>query len=1619
MKRLLDISPMLLALIIVFLAFNQFLAVADEARHAAYANVDERNIEAWLKDSSIDVAIPINWKKGIFEWAKMDVQVVDLYGKRIAGKSGNVYGFRKRQTYRDSIAGVPDLTNLSLYSLQYTLTLPDRSRVEGRRGLAECVGTLETHLIGSNEFLAGSTPTMRLVALNHATGRPIGDAPVSFAISDGKKKVVLFRGYTDDMGTIDATFRIPDDLTGEQTLLVQVHSSLGDDVIENSITIKKSHKILLTTDKPLYQPGQTIHIRSLSLSAATLKAAGDEDVIIEVQDAKGNKVFKRVTTTDKFGIAAADFVLADEVNAGLYKIRVLLGETIVEKGVTVKRYVLPKFKINLTTDNDYYMPGETVRGEVQTDYFFGKPVSNGVVIVKLSKFDVEFAGFARIEGKTDASGHYSFEAKLPDYFVGQPLQQGKAFVKVDVRIVDGADHKEEITRNINIAAEPLVIVAVPESGTFVPGVENIIYIMAAYPDGTPARAQVDVRIKQTGPRTISVRTDALGIASVKILPETDLLDMTIHARDASGARAKKDVTLQAAPGEHHVLLRTDQALYKVGDTIKATILATRRRGNVYVDLIKEGQTVLTRSVEIREGRGELEVALSSDLSGSLQMNAYQITPTSDIIRDSRLLYVNPANDLTIDVTLDRDVYRPGGDATITFSVRDKNGHPVLAALGVSIVDESVFALQEMQPGLEKIYFTLEKELMKPRYEIHGYTMDDIITEGHRVVDPDEVSKRQKAARVLLSSAETFWEPALNINTYNDKEKMYVAEVNRIMQEKTEKIEKALKRFRKRHERFPNPDETLAILVEERLLKQDDATDPWGNWYRVSDVNLLWQDYLTFQLISDGPDEKADTKDDVRFTHQPPTGKRGWFGNAVDMVAEGIMAPMARMKADMSMLEKEEPRANGHSGVGGAADKKQVRIRKYFPETLFFNAAILTDPNGIANMSLQMADSITTWRMASMASTIGGALGSAATPIRVFQDFFVDIDLPVALTQNDRISIPVAVYNYLPGSQKVTLELTKEDWFQLMDEPVKEIVLEKNEVSVVYFTITAKKVGWQNLTVHGLGDKMSDAIKRQILVAPDGKEFLVNHNDRLEGQVAKTITIPRNAVDDASTILVKIYPGTFSQIVEGLDGILRMPSGCFEQTSSATYPNILVLDYIKQTKQVTPEIQMKAEGFINTGYQRLLSFEVNGGGFEWFGNPPANQILTAYGLMEFKDMAKVHEVDPDIIARTQRWLLSKQQSDGSWAPDQSFMHQESWNRIQNSNLPVTAYVAWSLLETDYKGTETDRAITYIKTHMDEANDPYVLALCANALVLADRNDDSALRKLDRMKIEKDGAVHWESKLNTMTYSHGASADIETTALASIAFLRSGRYGDVTNKVMTYLIRSKDSRGTWHSTQATVLAMKAMVIALGSTTEEVDGTITVSIDGENASTLRITPADSDVMRLVDLKKYVHKGDNNVKIGFEGEGSMLYQIVGRYYLPWITRPDGRQELMSIEVNYDKTRLEKDDLLTCSVRVSNNRPATANMVMVDLGVPPGFTVQPERLQELVENKTIEKYTLTGRQIIIYVRKIDANASLNFSYQLKAKFPVKAKTPTSRVYEYYDPSVEDFAEPVLLEIRK
>src|SRR5215475_11931283 len=112
------------------------------------------------------------------------------------------------------------------------------------------------------------------------------------------------------------------------------------------------------------------------------------------------------------------------------------------------------------------------------------------------------------------------------------------------------------------------------------------------------------------------------------------------------------------------------------------------------------------------------------------------------------------------------------------------------------------------------------------------------------------------------------------------------------------------------------------------------------------------------------------------------------------------------------------------------------------------------------------------------------LGGVTAPLRVFQDFFVDLDLPLNLTQNDEIAFPVAVYNYLKETQTVKLDLKQEPWFELTEGALtRSLDLKPGEVTSIKFRIRARRIGHFPLTVEARGTKMSDAIKRSIEVVP--------------------------------------------------------------------------------------------------------------------------------------------------------------------------------------------------------------------------------------------------------------------------------------------------------------------------------------------------------------------------------------------------------------------------------------------------------------------------------------------------------------------------------------------------------
>jgi uncharacterized protein YfaS (alpha-2-macroglobulin family) len=458
----------------------------------------------------------------------------------------------------------------------------------------------------------------------------------------------------------------------------------------------------------------------------------------------------------------------------------------------------------------------------------------------------------------------------------------------------------------------------------------------------------------------------------------------------------------------------------------------------------------------------------------------------------------------------------------------------------------------------------------------------------------------------------------------------------------------------------------------------------------------------------------------------------------------------------------------------------------------------------------------------------------------------------------------------------------------------------------------------------------------------------------------------------------------------------------------TYPDVMVLDYMKRVGQISPELQMQAEEFVAQGYQRLLTFEVAGGGFSLFGQAPADPLLSAYGLMMLSDMRRVYPIDGGPVERTANWLLEQQQSDGSWAA-RGWREAAALNAMED-RLPTTAFVVWALAEAGY-GEEpgTRRGTAYLLDHLAEAEDPYVLALCANALSSRATQYSGAIQVLDRLAkqaIVEGEAVHWETGLGTFMGGRDRASSVEVTALAAQAMLRAGRHPDLGQGALTYLIRQKDSFGTWQTTQATVWALQALLLSAVQGNDAPSGVrVTVSVDGSEAEPIVLDGQNAGVVHVLSFDD-VGKGEHHVAFRMAGNGRLMYQVTTEYYLPWDQVPPepAEEEAISVEVGYDRTTLAVQDEVTAHVWLNLNAPGTAQMVLVDLGVPPGFTVLDEDLQALVAQGVINRFERTGRQIIVYLTDLASDRPVSFQYRLQARYPLRVQVPASQAYDYYSP---------------
>jgi len=717
----------------------------------------------------------------------------------------------------------------------------------------------------------------------------------------------------------------------------------------------------------------------------------------------------------------------------------------------------------------------------------------------------------------------------------------------------------------------------------------------------------------------------------------------------------------------------------------------------------------------------------------------------------------------------------------------------------------------------------------------------------------------------------------------------------------------------------------------------------------------------------------------------------------------------------------------------AYDKTYSGPRTDFRETIYWNGNVETRADGTAEVSFVTSDAVTAFRATAEGFSEGGAAGGGQVAVASKLPLSLDAKLPLEVSSGDRIQLPVTLANETEDALEATLDARFGAALRLAPSagpasgsgsgatsglPTGPVRLAAGERRSFYVPLdVVAQDGDADVTLAIATRGLRDELKRTIRVVPRGFPFVASASGTARtGQLARAELDLTGALPGSVRATVTMYPSPLAAMTQGLEGMIREPGGCFEQTSSSNYPNTMILSYLQSTDAADPALVGKTLGVLDRGYKLLTGFETPAKGYEWFGKSPGHEALTAYGLMEFADMAKVYDVDPKMVERTAAWLMSRRDGKGGFA--RSAQALDTFGRAGEAT--TNAYIMWALAEA-HRTAGLDAELAAQRTLGASTQDPYLLALAANtALLTAPRAPETAamVKRLAAMQ-SKDGG--FPGAQETITKSGGDSLVTETTALATLALIKAspdGEYAGPLRSAADWLNARRGGYGQWGNTQATILGLKALTAyADHSRQMQTAGSATLIVNGKRLGTIDFDKGRRDALVWDDLAPALVAGKNAVELELTGGAALPYTVSIEYRA---ARPQSSPRTkLAVTSALSAPRVKVGEGITLRAHVENRTADGIPMTLARIGIPGGLVTQTWQLKELREKGLIDFYETRPREVILYWRALPPSAKKDVDLQLLAAVPGSYEAPASSAYLYYTAEDKAWSPPVAFEVTR
>ncbi|XP_038106498.1 CD109 antigen isoform X9 [Culex quinquefasciatus] len=840
---------------------------------------------------------------------------------------------------------------------------------------------------------------------------------------------------------------------------------------------------------------------------------------------------------------------------------------------------------------------------------------------------------------------------------------------------------------------------------------------------------------------------------------------------------------------------------------------------------------------------------------------------------------------------------------------------------------------------------------------------------------------------------------------------------------------------------------LKVTLSKAESKPGEDVDIVVNTNPDSYVGLLGVDQSVLLLKSGNDITSGQVFDELKMYEQPSYGyyRRKRFApwrhyntyddfndvGATIMTNANEPPPIQKELEQLEAFEESESLSNRVEDSFESTNV--VEIRRSFPECWIWDNLKNNGFSGQKTITKKVPDTITSWIITGFSVNPVYGLGLTQQPrkLNVFLPFFVSTNLPYSVKRGEIVSIPVVIFNYMESGQTAEVTFDNSEYeFEFADveneihenskaetSRKKTVEVPSNSGRTVSFMIRPTKLGHITIKVTATTALAGDGVERQLLVEPEGLPQFVNKaafvDMRSAPEVMKnfTVEVPKNAVPDSTRVEVSVIGDVLGSTVQNLDSLIRMPYGCGEQNMLNFVPNIVVLDYLKGTDQLTSKIEQKAKKFMESGYQRELTYRHDDGSFSAFGNsdPKGSTWLTAFVARSFKQAASHISVEEAIIDKALEWLSDQQASNGSF-PEVGKVSHKDMQGGSGEGIALTAYTLIAFLENrnllpKYQNI-VNKAVDYVARNIDGLNDVYALAIAAYALQLADHSSkDFTLSQLDG-KATTDGDTKWwhkpipESDSKNPWYGKPNSVNVEMSSYAMLSFLEAGLDTDAL-PIMKWLISQRNDKGGFQSTQDTVVGLQALAkLAAKISSKNNDVTIVVSYNENQQREIKVNSENNLILQKFELPSTA----KNVDIKATGRGFAIVSLGYKYNMN--VTGEWPRFVLDPQVNKNSNQ-DYLHLSVCTSFVPTTGQNSSNMAVMEVGFPSGFTADSDTLPSLENMDYIKKVELKDGDtiVVLYFDSLDRNELCPTISAFRTHKVAKQKPAPVVIYDYYDNS--------------